>query len=148
MQPDSLIVKELSPGPHTGCGRRRHNNLVLESTDTRRAGSAQVHRSHLQVMTQNRQSAVPALSENSIESSWVEREVQAAFEREDKSKKLVLFPIRLDEAVMETTKAWAADIRRTRHIGEFGQWREHGSYKRALERLLRDLKAGEAVDSG
>jgi len=84
------------------------------------------------------------LSENSIRSPWVEREVQAAFEREHKSKKLVLFPIRLDEAVMETTKAWAADIRRTRHIGEFGQWREHDSYKKALERLLRDLKAGES----
>jgi hypothetical protein len=81
------------------------------------------------------------LSENSIQSPWVEREVQAAFEREQKSNKLVLFPICLDEAVMETPKAWAADIRRTRHIGEFHRWRDHESYKRALERLLRDLKA-------
>jgi len=88
------------------------------------------------------------LSDNSIQSPEVEREVQAAFEREDKSNKVVLFPIRLDETVMETTKAWAADIRMTRHIGEFGQWREHDSYKKALERLLRDLKAGEVVDSG
>ncbi len=81
------------------------------------------------------------LSENSIQSPWVEREVQAAFEREQRSNKLVLFPIRLDEAVMETPRAWAADIRRTRHIGEFNRWRDHDSYKRALERLLRDLKA-------
>ena|SRR5271157_3788006 len=91
------------------------------------------------------------LSENSVRSPWVESEVGAARERERKSNKLVLFPIRLDEAVMETTKAWAADIRRTRHIGEFGQWQDHNSYKKALERLLRDLKAGtagEAVDSG
>ena len=80
------------------------------------------------------------LSENSVVSPWVEREVQAAFEREDRSKKLVLFPIRVDEAVMEASKAWAADIRRTRHIGEFGNWREHESYKKGLERLLRDLK--------
>jgi len=57
----------------------------------------------------------------------------------------VLFPIRVDEAVMEATQAWAADIRRTRHIGEFGNWRDHDSYKKALERLLRDLKS---VDSG
>ncbi len=85
------------------------------------------------------------LSENSIRSPWVEREVQAAFEREYKSNKLVLFPIRLDETVMATTKAWAADIRRTRHIGEFGHWREHNSYKKALERLLRDLKAQTAA---
>lgn len=84
------------------------------------------------------------LSETSIQSPWVEREVQAGFEREHKSKKLVLFPIRLDETVMETSKAWAADIRRTRHIGEFGQWREHNSYKKALKRLLRDLKAETA----
>src|SRR5208283_555065 len=41
------------------------------------------------------------LSENSVVSPWVEREVQAAFEREHRSKKLVLFPIRVDEAVME-----------------------------------------------
>ena len=70
----------------------------------------------------------------------VEREVQAAFEREHRSGKPVLFPIRVDEAVMEATQAWAADIRRTRHIGEFGNWRDHESYKKALERLLRDLK--------
>jgi len=81
------------------------------------------------------------LSENSIPSPEVEREVQAAFEREREGKKPVLFPIRLDEAVMETSKAWAADIRRTRHIGEFDRWRDHDSYKKALERLLRDLKA-------
>jgi len=81
------------------------------------------------------------LSENSVVSPWVEREVQAAFEREHRSKKLVLFPIRVDEAMMEAPKAWAADIRRTRHIGEFGNWRDHESYKKALERLLRDLKA-------
>ena len=88
------------------------------------------------------------LSENSVVSPWVEREVQAAFEREHRSKKLVLFPIRVDEAVMEATKAWAADIRRTRHIGEFGNWRDHDSYKKALERLLRDLKAEAAAPEG
>ncbi len=64
-----------------------------------------------------------------------------AFEREHRSGKPVLFPIRVDVAVMEASKAWAADIRRTRHIGEFGNWREHESYKKALERLLRDLKS-------
>ena len=85
------------------------------------------------------------LSENSLQSPWVEREVQAAFEREQRNNKLVLFPIRLDEAVMETPRAWAADIRRTRHIGEFNRWRDHDSYKRALERLLRDLTAETAA---
>lgn len=81
------------------------------------------------------------LSENSVKSRWVEREVQAAFEWEDISKKRVLVPIRVDDAVIETRMAWAADIRRTRHIGEFGNWRNNEAYKKAVGRLVRDLKA-------
>lgn len=38
------------------------------------------------------------LSENSVNSAWVDPEVQAAREREDRSGKLVLFPIRVDDA--------------------------------------------------
>jgi hypothetical protein len=81
------------------------------------------------------------LSDNSVSSPWVEKEVETAFEKERQQKRTVLFPIRLDDAVMETNEAWAADIRRTRHIGDFRDWKKHDSYKKAFERLLRDLKA-------
>jgi hypothetical protein len=81
------------------------------------------------------------LSERSIASAWVRREVETAFEREDRQKNVVLFPIRIDDAVMQTNEAWAADIRRTRHIGDFSRWKNHDSYQKAFERLLRDLKA-------
>jgi uncharacterized protein YjbI with pentapeptide repeats len=83
------------------------------------------------------------LSEHSIGSDWVEDEVETAIEEERKRKRTVLFPIRLDEAVMETREAWAAKIRRTRHIGDFSHWNDHDSYQEAFERLLRDLKAEE-----
>jgi len=81
------------------------------------------------------------LSENSVSSPWVEKEVETAFEKERREKRTVLFPIRLDDAVMETDEAWAADIQRTRHIGDFREWKNHDSYKKAFERLLRNLKA-------
>jgi hypothetical protein len=82
------------------------------------------------------------LSTNSVGSGWVEREVQAAFEKEQRPpERTVLFPIRLDDAVMETPKAWAANIRRTRQIGDFTRWKDADSYQKALGRLLRDLKA-------
>jgi hypothetical protein len=42
---------------------------------------------------------------------------------------------------MQTQQAWAASLRRMRHIGEFSEWKDHGSYQKALRRLLRDLKA-------
>jgi uncharacterized protein YjbI with pentapeptide repeats len=81
------------------------------------------------------------LSEHSINSVWVEKEVETAFEEEQKRKQTVLFPVRLDKIVMETGQAWAADIRRTRHIGDFGQWKKPEVYQKAFDRLLKDLKA-------
>jgi hypothetical protein len=81
------------------------------------------------------------LSENSVKSEWVGDEVEAALEEESKSNRLVLFPIRLDDAVMSTRDDWAAKIKRRRHIGDFSNWKDKASYQKAFERLLRDLKA-------
>ena len=75
-----------------------------------------------------------------IRGSWVE-EVEAALEKERKQNKVVLFPIRLDDAVMETDQAWAASLRRARHIGDFRAWKDHDRYQTSFDRLLRDLKA-------
>jgi hypothetical protein len=82
------------------------------------------------------------LSENSVSSQWVGDEVEAAFERERRECRTVLFPLRIDDAAMDSDKAWAATIRRTRHVGDFTGWKEHDSYRRAFDRLLRDLRAG------
>jgi hypothetical protein len=82
------------------------------------------------------------LSEHAVTSDWVEREVELAFERERQPPEtLVLFPVRLDDAVMHTNTAWAGDIRRIRFIGDFQQWQDEAAYQRALQRLLRDLRA-------
>lgn len=82
------------------------------------------------------------LSEHAVTSDWVEREVELAFERESQSREnLVLFPIRLDDAVIQTNVAWAGDIRRIRVIGDFRQWQDEQAYQVALQRLLRDLHA-------
>ena len=32
-------------------------------------------------------------------------------------------------------------IRHIRHIGDFNKWKDHDSYQKAFDRLLRDLKA-------
>ena len=61
--------------------------------------------------------------------------------RKKTERKPVLFPIRLDDAVMDTDKAWAAKLRRSCHIGDFTNWKDHDSYQKAFDRLLRDLKA-------
>ena len=81
------------------------------------------------------------LSKNSIKSEWVGDEVEAALEEEKVGDRLVLFPIRLDDAVLDTRDDWAAKIKRRRHIGDFSNWKNEVSYQKAFERLLRDLKA-------
>ncbi len=81
------------------------------------------------------------LSEHATTSTWVEDEVEAALERERQQQCEILLPVRLDESVMQTTQAWAAKLRRTRHIGDFTNWADPQAYQRAFERLMRDLKA-------
>jgi hypothetical protein len=82
------------------------------------------------------------LSEDAIASDWVEGEVTRALDEERERKKPLLFPIRLDDAVLETKEAWARLLRGQRNIGAFTRWQEHDAYRQALERLLRDLKVG------
>lgn len=84
------------------------------------------------------------LSQHAVQSDWVEKEIETAFEKERKGKRIVLFPIRLDDAVMVASVGWAADIRRSRHIGDFRKWKSHVNYAKAVERLLRDLKGKES----
>jgi hypothetical protein len=86
-----------------------------------------------------RDKVVLILSENSIASGWVKKEVTAAFGEEERRKTTVLFPVRIDDAVMETNEAWAAQLRH-RLIGDFRHWKDYDSYKRSFERVLRDLK--------
>jgi hypothetical protein len=81
------------------------------------------------------------LSEHSVQSDWVEHEAEHALGLETERKKGVLFPIRLDAAVMDSKTGWAANVKRQRHIGDFTQWKDHDAYKTAFDRLLRDLKA-------
>ncbi len=83
------------------------------------------------------------LSEHSVARTWVEHEVETALAKERRSKQAVLFPVRLDEAILEREHTgWPALVQNERHVGDFTRWKEHDSYQQAFERLLSDLKAG------
>jgi hypothetical protein len=80
------------------------------------------------------------LSKNSIRSTWVEKEVETAFEKEAAIGQTILIPIRLDPSVMEANEAWASDIRRQRNIGDFSKWQDEDAYATSLEALINSLK--------
>ncbi len=83
------------------------------------------------------------LSAHSVQSDWVREETESCLERERREGRFVLFPVRLDDAVMRSDQAWTASIRRQRHIGDFRNWQDQDVYQRAFHRLLRDLGGGE-----
>jgi hypothetical protein len=83
------------------------------------------------------------LSKSSVESTWVGEEVEFAFELlEKKRNRPLLFPLRLDDAVMQIDTAWAAGIR-SRHIADFREWKAHDNNHRGLNGLLREIKRSE-----
>jgi uncharacterized protein YjbI with pentapeptide repeats len=89
------------------------------------------------------------LSEESMKSSWVDTEIAKARKRESKEGRQMLFPVRLVD--FETLRDWecfdadtgkdsAREIREY-FIPDFSRWKDHDSYKKAFDRLLKDLTA-------
>jgi hypothetical protein len=84
-----------------------------------------------------------------MNSTWVKTEIANAREREGREKKQMLFPIAL--APYEGIKRWklfdadrgidSARAIREYFIPDFSNWKDHDSYQRALERLVKDLKS-------
>jgi hypothetical protein len=87
---------------------------------------------------------VAVCSKNSLQSGPVLREIERALNREDREGKSVLFPIRIDNYIFEPWEhPRKADIL-AKVVGDFSGWaRSPARYGDALQRLLRDLKAGE-----
>jgi hypothetical protein len=93
------------------------------------------------------------LSEHSMESEWVKTEIAKARKREVREKHRMLFPVRLIEFSTlhdwecfdaDTGKDSAREIREY-FIPDFSRWKEHDCYQEAFDRLLRDLKTGDAA---
>ena len=85
------------------------------------------------------------LSENSIHSSWVKKEVHKSVEKENEIKRPVLFPIYLDDSVMDVLKGWPAMNHLTSHSGDFTKWRSRSEdhFEESFKRLLKDLQTEE-----
>jgi uncharacterized protein YjbI with pentapeptide repeats len=91
------------------------------------------------------------LSENSMESEWVKTEIYHARQDEIRTGKRKLFPLGLIQfKEIRKWEAFDADVGkdmarevREYYIPDFSDWKNHISYKKALNRLLGDLEAGD-----
>jgi TIR domain/Pentapeptide repeats (8 copies) len=95
------------------------------------------------------------LSDASINSEWVKTEIAKAREREIREQRRMLFPVRLVkfDALRQwkcfdadTGKDSAKEIREY-YVPDFSDWKNHDSYQKEFERLLKDLKTDEKQTS-
>lgn len=88
------------------------------------------------------------LSEESIQSKWVEREIRRTRKIERAENRRKLFPIRLVD--MNTLREWecldsdtgedlAEEVRKY-HIPDFSNWKNHDAFEAAFARLEKDLR--------
>jgi uncharacterized protein YjbI with pentapeptide repeats len=90
------------------------------------------------------------LSDASMNSNWVKTEIANARAKETQQGRQVLFPITLVPfAQIKGWKLFDADTGtdtareiREYFLPDFSNWKDHDSYTKAFERLVRDLKAG------
>jgi hypothetical protein len=89
------------------------------------------------------------LSEHSLQSEWVVTEIRRARKAECDESRRKLFPIRLvDFDAIQQWECFDADSGkdlavelREYFIPDFSNWKDHDSFEKAFDRLLRDLKA-------
>lgn len=81
------------------------------------------------------------LSKHSIQCDWVEGEVRAMLKHEKAYKEVALYPIRLDDTVLNNNlDTWADQLQQSHSIGDFTQWKDHQAYQQAFKQLLLDLR--------
>lgn len=96
---------------------------------------------------------VLVLSEQSIRSEWVITEIRKARKAELRDERRKLFPIRLVD--MNTLRNWecfdadsgkdlAVEVREY-FLQDFSEWKNHDKFEATFAKLLRDLKATEAL---
>ncbi|MGB8194444.1 MAG: TIR domain-containing protein, partial [Chitinophagaceae bacterium] len=79
------------------------------------------------------------LSNSSIKSKWVLKEIESALNLEKESKKSLVFPIRIDDSIFNQNDIPAITLLKEKHIGDFKNWGNEKFYHKAFSSLVRNL---------
>jgi len=79
------------------------------------------------------------LSTNTIASDWIQQEVESALDKEGIIHKEVIYPLCLDNSILECDTCWAECLRQ-RHMSDFTDWQDDAAYQQALTALLQEIE--------
>jgi hypothetical protein len=85
------------------------------------------------------------LSASALQSTWIRYEVNRARDIERRRGCTFLFPIRIDDAILNSGDAEWRVLADSKHIGDFKQWRDTSQFNRAVSRLVKDLMISAAA---
>lgn len=85
------------------------------------------------------------LSKESLESDWVETEVAEALRKEHESGRDALFPVRIADAIVDSSQAWARDLWNKRNVGDMTEWSERSTFESQFATMLRWLQSDGTV---
>lgn len=83
----------------------------------------------------------------SSSSVWNERtafQMEQALEQEEQQQRQILYPLRIDEAALQSPSWWATTLRNSHHLYDFTHWKQPDEYRQAFKRVLADLKEDRA----
>src|SRR5947207_14254300 len=82
------------------------------------------------------------LSATSVASDWVEHEVEMALVKERRERRVVLFPVRIDQAILDRENhGWPALVRDGRHMADFSNWTVTPGSHVAFNCLMLDVQS-------
>lgn len=90
---------------------------------------------------------VVILSSESIQSSWIQHEINKALEMENKTNKNILFPITIDDSIFSEHSGPFGSQLRDKYILHFEDWTNSTAYKSSLSRLAKSLVVSSARDT-
>jgi uncharacterized protein YjbI with pentapeptide repeats len=70
---------------------------------------------------------IVVLSKSSIQSQWVQFEVETALELERRKRKDVIIPVSIDDEVFKTKISWVRHLARTKNIAMYKNWKRTGA---------------------
>ncbi len=88
------------------------------------------------------------LSEASMKSEWVKKEIHHAISCETAENRLFLFPLSIDNIAFSSQGDNTIDLVRSKYIGDFRNWQEQSVYRKSFSRLVRDLAISSSKNAG
>ncbi len=106
-------------------------------------------RDYIETQIKSHDRLIVVLSKSSLQSQWVQFEVETALEVERKHNAGIIIPVCIDDHVFKTKVSWARHIVRTRNIANYQNWKraDSGFIQEFIRRIMKRSRGRTVVEN-